>query len=95
VAGGATGDSSTASVGITTTGANDLIIAITAADSGDPVALGTGYVTITMGNPFNFANGEYNLDVGAAGSKTVQMDCTTASIWGIYAEALNPCCWCS
>lgn len=89
--GGSTGTGATASTSNTTTAANDMVLAIAASNASDAAASGAGYVEIAIGNPNNFANGEYNLDVGAAGSKTVGMDLSAGGSqpWGIYAASFK------
>lgn len=85
----ATGSSTTATCTVTTGSANDLIIAIVAAENSDPTALGASYVVITIANPNDFVNGEYNLDVGVAGAKTVSMDVAGGGDWSIIAAAFK------
>lgn len=90
VAGGSTGSSTTPSTSLTTTADGDLIVAICASNNSD-AAVGAGYTVLTIANPNNFAQGEYDLDVGTAGSKTVSMDVSAGGSqpWGIYAASFK------
>jgi hypothetical protein len=84
--------SGTPSLSLTTSGNNAAVFAIAVNGddfgSGDYSASGSGYVTVTMANPNSYADGEYNLDVGAAGSKTVAMSAFSAE-WSMLAAAFN------
>jgi len=84
---GATGNSGTLSASVTTTAANDMMVSVGASTGGDPAA-DTGYTGITLVNAFDFANAQYNLDVGAAGAKTVQMTAGSGQ-WAFKAAAFK------
>lgn len=83
---GATGNGTTASVGLTTGTSGCAIFALCSANGSDPTP-DTGYTVITLTNEQWFDGGQYDLDVGANGSKTVQM--TTSSDWVIAAAAFR------
>lgn len=86
---GATGTSTTPSVGITTSVANAAIFAGISSDGSQPSAPGSGYTLETLANAYWYDGAEYDIDVGAAGSKTV--DATiTSGLWIINALAIKP-----
>jgi len=85
---GATGTSTTPTVNVTTGASGALIAAIVSATSGSDPAAGSGYTLVTMADGHALVSGEYDLDVGAAGSKTV--DFTSSNVvWNITAAAFN------
>jgi hypothetical protein len=85
--GGSNAASGTPSTSITTTVANAFIVAICSNDGGDPQN-GTDYTLVTLADRNWFINGEYDLDAGAAGAKTVDM--TVGGVWVIGAAAFKP-----
>jgi hypothetical protein len=88
---GANGNSTTPSVNVTTTVANAAIFAGGVTDGGSYTA-GSGYTKETINaDSYNFDGVEYDIDVGAVGSKTVNATATSGQwIWNaieIYQSA--------
>jgi hypothetical protein len=83
----ATGTGTALSVGITTAADGAALFAIASSDGGDQSA-GTGFTVITLVDVSWYDNGEYDLDAGSAGAKTVTMTAGSGQ-WGISAVALN------
>ena len=73
----------------TTTTNNALIVSTASSNATKPTASGTGYSAWSFPNPGFYAEVEDNLDVGAAGSKTVTFGSVTNSTWGINAVAFK------
>lgn len=69
---GAEAGAQAGTVNITTNTANAFVIGVCADNGGGPTA-GSGYTAIVLPNVFWFEEGQYDLDVGAAGSKTFDM----------------------
>lgn len=90
---GSTATSSSPSTSVTTTNANAAVFAIAVADStssGDFTA-GSGFTLISTADSANRQfNGEYDVDVGAAGAKTVSFGLGGSQTWGVRAAAFNP-----
>ena len=93
VSAGSTATSSSPSTSVTTTNANAAIFAVAVADStssGDFTA-GSGYTLVGMSDSTNRSfNGEYDVDVGAAGAKTVDFGLGGSQTWAVRAAAFNP-----
>lgn len=87
-ANGLTGDPT---LSLTTANNNETIFAVAIGDfgTGNLGATGTGYVLIDMANIWSYNDGEYNLGVGSAGSKTVTMTSPGSTTWVLKAAAFN------
>ena len=79
--------STTATTSLTTTAANSAIFAVCTSNSTKPSA-GSDYIAEDGPNVLGFDNCEYDLDAGAAGSKTVDFGGSLGS-WGIHAIAIK------
>lgn len=84
----ATGSSTSQSVSLTTSADNAIIVAIGLSGyaNGD-LTEGSGYIGIALANWDGNYHGEYDLDVGAAGSKTATMTTAGSGPWAIKAAA--------
>jgi hypothetical protein len=84
------GNSNTPSVSLTTTVANDLIVAVVNSNDGEPSA-GSGYTLFDIPNVYIYDSSEYKLDAGAAGAKTVNFTTPGAGLgFTINAAAFKP-----
>ena len=92
VSGGSTATSSSPSTSIATTNSGAAIFAVAVADStssGDFTA-GSGFTLIALTESSNRQfNGEYDIDAGAAGSKTVDFGIGGSQTWAVRAAAFN------
>lgn len=86
---GASGNSSTASVSVTTATAGAAIFAIMSNGAGDGTP-GSGYTAETIADIFWYDSGEYDIDAGASGAKTVDFSLGGSAIWVINAIAIKP-----
>jgi hypothetical protein len=84
VGAGASGNDATPTVNVTTSADNALVVAIAHNLGGVPTA-GGAYVSVTVGTQ---TVGEYDLDAGAAGSKTVDFS-SVSNQWVVRAAAFN------
>lgn len=89
---GATGTSAAPSVNITTANANALVCALCAHDGGgtpgDPAA-GSGYTLVALTDGGQFNSGEYDLDVGVAGSVAAGFSLGGSATWVVKAASFN------
>lgn len=85
---GGTGNSSTPSVNLTTNTDSALIVGLEVNGSGDPTP-GSGYTAITLPNIYWYEDGQYDLDVGAAGSKTFNFTLGGAADWVLKCAAFK------
>lgn len=76
----ASGTGTTASVSVTTDAAGAAIFALTSAAT-VITGVGSGYTDIDMPNFWQWVEGEYDLDVGAAGSKAVDRTLFESATW--------------
>ena len=81
------GNSANPSISLTTNTANALIVGCCGDDAADPTA-GSGYTIITIANFWNFCSGEDQLDMGAAGAKTVAFTAASGN-WIAVAAAFK------
>lgn len=86
----ATGSSTSQSVSLTTSAANAIIVAVGLSGyaNGDLTA-GGAYTAIALTNWDGNFHGEYDLDAGAAGSKTADMSTAGSGPWAIKAAAFK------
>lgn len=84
---GSTGNSTNPTTSLTTSNANEMIVAVQSNGSADATA-GSGYTLIALPNTFWFDEAEYNLDAGVAGSKTVDFAAGSAQ-WMVKAAAFK------
>lgn len=86
----ASGTGTTPSVGVTTSLSNGAILALMQTDIGSDLSLpGTGYTEeTTLQNLYGPEAAEYNLNVGAAGAKTVNATIPSGA-WIIHALAIK------
>jgi hypothetical protein len=84
-----TGTSGTPSISVTTTAANDLLVGIVAGGTGADPSAGSGFTIIAV-TQFGVRNaGEYKLDAGAAGSKSVDFTLGTSDDYVVAAAAFK------
>lgn len=88
VANTAVGTGTTASLSLSPATANACIVAMACGNGGD-LTQDTGYTLITLPNANWYHEAEYNLDVGAAGVKTVQMTNAGMTAWSLAAMAFK------
>lgn len=84
----ATGTSSAPSVSITTSTANEFVIGMVACNDSSQTA-GSGYTQIVLPNAYWYEEGQYDLDVGAAGSKTFNFTLGGSADWGILCASFK------
>lgn len=83
----ATGSSANPTASVTTTADNDLLVALQTNNGADPTA-GSGYTLVSVSNSNLYDQGEYKLDAGAAGSKTVDFTLGSTT-WMVTAAAFK------
>jgi hypothetical protein len=83
------GSSGLLSVSVTPSVANACIVAIGNSSVG-AITPHADYTAVTMDNINAFVKGQYDVDVGAAGAKTVTMDPSGDNWWLIKAAAFKP-----
>jgi hypothetical protein len=85
---GASGTSAAPSVSVTTTQSGSAIFAVVSNDNGEATA-GGAYTSETLINGFQYDSGEYDIDAGTAGSKTVDFSLGGSGTWVINAIAIK------
>lgn len=85
----ATGTGTAPSLNLTTSVSNAAIFVGIGSEGGEPSA-GTGYTDFAFHDVWNWTHGEYDLDVGASGSKTVPAINSGGSNWEMIAVAIKP-----
>jgi hypothetical protein len=85
---GATGTSAAPSVSVTTVTAGAAIFAILSNDNGEATE-GGAYTPETVDNIFQYDSGEYDIDAGSDGSKTVDFSLGGSGTWVINAIAIK------
>lgn len=89
--GNASGSSADPTVNVTTAQLGAAIFAGCFTSNANELNPGSGYTSIAFGQTTGSAHGEYDLDAGAAGSKTANFtDSSGTGNWVISAIALNP-----
>jgi hypothetical protein len=85
---GASGTSAGPTVSVSTSQSGSAIFAILSNDNGEATE-GASYTPETIGNIFQYDSGEYDIDAGAAGSKTVNFTLGGSGTWVINAIAIK------
>lgn len=84
----ASGNSAAPSVNIATANANEMILGMVMTNDGTQTP-GSGYTGITLPNILWFEEGQYDLDAGAAGTKTFDFALSGAADWGILCASFK------
>lgn len=87
----ANGTSSTPSLSITTASANEMIVGVIGASGsagGEPTP-GATYTAIPLVDAGGYNTGEYKLDAGAAGAKTVDFSLAASTFWMLSAASFK------